>query len=148
MKPNDINWVDLERGLPSATIARYGITLNSTATDIIRKFEIGKVGFHKEGKSFIIAMANREDYAGEMPEGWFSVADKITSNGYFRLNHKDLVRLIARYAGLDLVKKNRFLAEVDEERDYIIVDMTKKLEKGGIRRNSQEITDTLLDIIY
>ncbi len=30
------------------TIARYGITLNSTATDIIDNYELARIGYYKE----------------------------------------------------------------------------------------------------
>ncbi len=35
-------------GIPSMTIARYGITLNSTATDIIDNYELARIGYYKE----------------------------------------------------------------------------------------------------
>ncbi len=140
-----ITWVDLEKGIPSVTVARYGITLNSVATEIISKFEIARVGYNKEDKNLIIAMVNHEDYEGKIPGGWFSVKDKITSHGYFRLNNKNLVREIAKYVDINLSKKNRFIAEWDESKNFIIVDMKKKMNKDGM--GSKEF-DALLDLIY
>ncbi len=148
MAGENITWVDLDKGLPSVTIARYGITLNSTATGIISNFDIARVGYDKADKSLIIAMANLEDYEGKMPDGWFTIKEKITSHGYFRLNNKDLVRVVVKYGDLNLSKKNRFMAEWDQSQNFIIVDMTKTIKKDNIVSKKEDIFDTLMDLIY
>ena len=72
-----IIWLDLERGIPSMTIARYGITLNSTATDIIDNYELARIGYYKEEKLLVVAAANLEDYNGKIPAGWFLVREDV-----------------------------------------------------------------------
>ncbi len=133
---NNITWVDLNKGFPSVTIARYGITFNSSATEIINKFELARVGYQKTEKTLVIAMANTDDFADcNISEGWFPVKDKVTSHGYFRLNNKDLVRIIAKYVDLNMSKKNRFMAKWDESKKFIVADMTRKIEKNKKERD-------------
>ncbi|GEM_PF-6822410 len=146
MENGNITWIDLDKGLPTVTIARYGITLNSAATEIISQFEIARVGYQKEAKKLIIAMANLEDYEGKLPEGWFFVKEKITSHGYFRLNNKDLVRMVARYANINLDKKNKFLAEWEESHNFLVIDMTNKIGKDKPEKKQNEIFEILDEI--
>ncbi len=127
-KPDNIMWLDMDKGIPSATIAKYGITLNSLATKIVSRHELVRIGYQKLDNALIIGVSSLEEQGGEVPEGWFLVSDKITPNGYFRLNNKDLVRLIARYAKLDLHKRNRFMAEWDEVNSYLVVNLAGKLD--------------------
>ncbi|MFY9115159.1 MAG: hypothetical protein WAO23_07980 [Dethiobacteria bacterium] len=138
-----IIWLDLERGIPSMTIARYGITLNSTATDIIDNYELARIGYYKEEKLLVVAAANLEDYNGKIPAGWFLVRDKITSHGYFRLNNKDLVRIISQYADLDLGRKNRFMAYWNEENRTLSVNLLKPLdtEKEKFSRRKSDLPE-------
>ncbi len=130
-----IMWVDVNKGFPSATIAKYGITMNSFATEIISQYDLVRIGYHKLDNALIIAVADLADHGGKVPEGWLLVDDKITPHGYFRLNNKDLVRVIARFAGLDLSKKNRFMADWDEDSGFLVVSLSKKL---GIDGNEME----------
>ena len=136
---NPIMWVDANKGFPSATVARYGITLNSLATEIVSRFEIARIGYHKLDNALIFALSNLEDHGGKVPEGWILIKEKITPHGYFRLNNKDLVRVIAHFAGLDLNKKNRFMADWDEDSGYLVIGLSKKMEteiNGGGKRRS------------
>jgi len=146
MDNENITWIDLDKGLPTITIARYGITLNSSATEIISQFEIARVGYQKDAKRLVIAMANLGDYEGKLPEGWFSVKDKITSHGYFRLNNKDLARMVARYANINLSKKNKFIAEWEESNNFLVIDLTEKIEKDSPDKKQNEIFEILDEI--
>jgi len=124
VKKYDITFFDLDIGAPSATIAEYGVSLNVAASKFISEWKYGKLGYDKARKLIVIHVHN-DDLRSD---GSFLISDKVTNNGYIRINSRDLVRTVSQYCEVSLTPSFRCLAEWDPDENYLVIDLKKVLD--------------------
>lgn len=126
MTKYNISFFELDKAAPSATIAEYGVTLNSSATKIIAEWKYAKIGYEKNKKAIIIKPHNDDADV----QGSFAIKEKINNANYMRINSKDFVRVVSQYSGISLKPSIRFLVEWDDEEKLLIIDLNKILDSG------------------
>lgn len=120
----NIEFFDVDKGIPSATIADYGITLNPAATSFLSDWKYAKLGLDKEKRIIVVLPHNNDDEATVS----ITVKERTEEQQYLRINNKDFLRLVAHQCSLSLKPSFRCLAEWDEEENLLLIDLNSILE--------------------
>ncbi|HUW65267.1 MAG TPA: hypothetical protein VMW83_11370 [Spirochaetia bacterium] len=130
MTKYNISFFDLSKGVPSATLADYGITLNSAASKILTQWKYARIGFDRTKNLIVIAPHNND---AEAPES-FRIKDNAT---FIRISSKDFVRMVSQYCNIPLQPSSRCLAEWDKDETILVIDPKKVLDTSRQPSNSQ-----------
>lgn len=130
MSKYNIEFFDVDKGIPSATIADYGITLNPAATAFLAEWKYAKLGLDKDKKLIVVVPHNNDD---EAPLS-ITVKERTEDQHYLRINSKDFLRLVAHQCSISLKPSFRCLAEWDEDENLLLIDLNSILDSKKASR--------------
>lgn len=132
MSKYNIEFFNVDKGVPTATIADYGITLNAAASALLSDYKYARIGLDKNRKLVVIAPHNNEEEA----QGSIVLRERNEDQQYLRINNKDFLRLVAHQCGISLKPSLRCLAEWDAEENILVIDLNNVLDtqKPGRKR--------------
>ncbi len=142
MEKYNIQFFDLDTGVPSATLADYGITLNAAATKMLDGWKYARIGLDKNRRVVVLKPHNDDQDA----VGCLRIRPRGGQQQYFRVNSKDLVRVVAKCCGIPLEPSTRCLVEWDSEEQLLVIDPKATLgSRRGDLRGKEGKPDARLD---
>jgi len=124
LEPNAWQWFGLARGMPSVSVADYGLTLNAAAAELLGEPAFLAVGLNPERRLLALRPLSAEDVDGvksPLPFPGRSRGDII------RINSRDLVRTLRHYLMLD-ESAGRYLCRWDDNDRLLVVDFNVRLD--------------------
>lgn len=114
----DIKWYQPSLGVPTVTIASYGISFNKAAIAELNDSPYIRLGYVKKERLIVVqALDEKQEEALTFSER--------KRDGYIRINNKDLVKFITRYFDINLERAIRIDAFWDDELNVLIIDLNK-----------------------
>lgn len=123
MNKYNIQYFEVDKGVPTATIADYGITLNAAATKLLADWKYAKIGFDKSLKIVALKPHNDDSQANIS----LSIQGRKGNLQNFRFSNKDFIRAVAKCCGISVKPSVRCLVEWDKEEELLIIDLQKTL---------------------
>jgi len=124
MSKYNIDFFDVDKGIPSATMADYGITLNTAAADLLSGWKYARLGLDREKNIVVVAPHNND----EAVSGSIAIGSRAKDQPYLRINSKDFLRLVAHQCNVALKPSFRCLARWDDEESLLLIELNSVLE--------------------
>lgn len=118
-----IEWFDATKTLPTVTIANYGITLNTTAAEILKGTERIKLGLDSSCKKIYLKKVPSYE------EGSFAFTDINEKNRNIRISCKEFIQFLSVKCNLNTSESEKYYVIWDEENNSLVVDLSKKIQK-------------------
>lgn len=124
-----IEWFDATKGIPTATIAPYGITLNAAAALQLEGVSRVRLGYDPGRKAVYIQPV-------EASEEGFSVPPINDKRKTARISCREFIQFLSMRAGLAFESSQKFY--VTSSDNALVIDLTQKLpslrQKKGVRQ--------------
>ena len=114
-------WSAPSSSAPVVTIARYGITFNSTTIEMMGRPKNILMGV--DVKKRVVGFQAVEDADSNTKS--YSFAERESKAGYIRIGNKDFVDYISTIAGFDTRKTYKFFGRWDSERQLLTIDLSR-----------------------
>lgn len=130
MSKYNIDFFDVDKGIPSATMADYGITLNGAAAHLLSGWKYARLGLDREKKIIVVAPHNNDEAAS----GSIAIGSRAKEQPYLRINSKDFLRLVAHQCDIALKPSFRCLARWDNEESLLLIELNNIIESEKTSR--------------
>lgn len=124
MSKYNIDFFDVDKGIPSATMADYGITLNAAAANFLSGWKYARLGLDREKRIIAIAPHNNDENGPSS----IDIGNRAKEQPYLRINSKDFLRLVAHQCDISLKPSFRCLARWDSEESLLLIELNNILE--------------------
>lgn len=127
----DFIWYNPATGVPTISIAGYGITLNTAAFELLNRARWVQLGFDPASSLLAIKPTTQGDPRG-VPLG-------DLQRGVTRIHRKDFIRLIQNYRpDLNFDRTVRYLARWDAEQGMVVADLSRPLDRRNSTHQGEE----------
>ncbi len=130
LESSDWHWFGLAHGMPSASVADYGITLNPAAADLLGSPGHLAVGLNTDARLVALRPVDPVDLGDVKNPLPFPGR---TRGGAIRINSRDLVRAMRHYFGL-AEPTGRYLCRW--EKNQLVIDLNVRLDQEGEQPDS------------
>ncbi|MCY6483800.1 hypothetical protein OW763_05485 [Clostridium aestuarii] len=124
----NIVWFDANKGIPSATVAQYGINLNNSAAEYLKSAVKIKLGYEEKMKHICIQSCDKNDTSGfNLPH----MDDKVKNA---RISCREFIRLLSIKFGLDTTISDKYYCYWDEGIKVLVIDLNQKIPKKQLMK--------------
>lgn len=119
-----IEWFNADKGIPTVTVAKYGINLNAAANEYFVKVAKVKLGFDRKLRKIYIQPCEKNDAVG--------VNFPYSSEGLksVRISCRDFIQLVSLTFEIDVSTSEKYYAVWDAENSMLVVELNKKLSRN------------------
>lgn len=121
---SNIEWYDATKSLPIITVANYGLTLNTTAAEILKGTERVKLGISTDCKKIYLKSVPGTEL------GSFAFSDITDKTKNVRISCKEFIQFLSVRCNLNVNESEKYYAFWDVENESLFIDLNKKIQRA------------------